>query len=303
MKVYLLKNPSGMTLIELIVAMTLFSFLTIFAGQNLRDTLKKNKKISMEIDSRSKVFQVFQLMRQDIQSVFNHRDLDVELFNRSRDKRLLDYIEKEKKETEEIKKANPGLNPSALAQKVEEKLGKKPEFVAKTEKITTYFKGDKTSLYFTSLSLPQLVVDEKIADLGEISYWLAKCPTEDLKEKKEKKASDSPDTSCLWRSQTAYLDGDYETTESAFVILEDIISLEWTYLDNTKEDDWREDWSSFEEDGDTDTQNKPPYGVHLKLEMLDKKNVKAKPLVFKSVFPIVFHFKPPIVTLKSLKNP
>ena len=82
-----LPSVRGFTLIEIIIAMFILAFLSVFTVQAIQNALKTKTKIQGEIDRNSTLRDALRIMERDINMAFNYHDAYIQLYNQAQDER------------------------------------------------------------------------------------------------------------------------------------------------------------------------------------------------------------------------
>lgn len=251
----------GFTLIEVVIALFILSFLSLFTVQAIQKALQTKTKIQKDIDKNSTVRDALRVMERDINLAFNYRDVYTQLYNQAQD-------ERKKIAQQPPKTASPGTSsggiptpttppstpPGASAAPINEE-----EYKHKVEdKVKTQFVGEPESLNFTSLSNVRMMEDSKISNQAEIGYRIKSCRRRSTQEQASK---------CLWRRISNYLHEDITKEGEETVLLENVNEFKLRYLGPGQEE-WRDTWITNER-GDDGTKGKFPYAVEITIEVRD----------------------------------
>ena len=253
----------GFTLLEILIAMAILAFITIFTAQTIQTALKNRTKIQGEIDRVGAVRDALKVMESDINRAFHHNDINIALYNMAAKERNK-KIEEAKNGSGAITTAGggsvttPTQNPYALMTQLK----------LKDEKSLTQFLGEAEKLDFTSLSNARISSEERTSDQAEIGYFLKDC-----KSRKDRKKS-SP---CLYRRVSTLIDDDVTTGGEETALLEHVTKLSFRYLGPTDPPDWGNLWLTNER-GDDRTKNVFPYAVEVTLEVNDPEDKIGKPV-------------------------
>ncbi len=276
----MIKNEKGLTLLELLIAITLMSVLSITTTQMIRKSTVQTKKITSGIDNINQLRAAMNIVKKDVAKAINYRDLNLFLYNEAQKERAKRYDERIKKWVDDYnkkEKPNPKVTSETLNDTQKESmlkdLGPRPKAEAAIkEKIYTQFVADSEKVYFTSTSGVRFRSADKISDLVEVGYFLRTCKSRKRKNYESK---------CLWRSVSYNLDEDVTKGGAESVLLENIEKAEFKYLSFQAEDiaketaDWVESWDSRTA-GDKRTGGQFPAAISLFLEIKipSKKNPK-----------------------------
>ncbi|NJM10487.1 MAG: prepilin-type N-terminal cleavage/methylation domain-containing protein, partial [Bdellovibrionaceae bacterium] len=156
----------GFTLLEVIIAMMIMAFLSLFTVEAIQKALKTKTKVQKEIDKNSTLRDALRIMERDINMAFNYRDINLELHNQTQAMR--------KKKSAEAFKPDPkktqAENQAAQLAHQQAQAGAEEKYKQKVEKIATQFIGEPEAIDFTSLSNTRLTEDSKISSQAEIGY-------------------------------------------------------------------------------------------------------------------------------------
>lgn len=236
-----LSAQNGFTLIEVIIAVTILSFISLFTARMIQQGVKAKGKIQTEIDRTSALNAALGLMNRDLQQAFNYRDVNIELYNAAQTAR--------KEKVPEAQRAT--LNPE--------------EYKLKEVKIYTHFLGEKDRLDFTSLNNFRALKNLQQSDQAEIGYYLESCSGRIKKE---------TSSQCLWRRVSPFIDEEIKDGGKATVLLENVKSLQFRYMGPGHEEEWIETWKS--KDGEEIMKEKFPVAVEVTLIILDTKFKPAR---------------------------
>ncbi len=82
-----MKSASGFTLLEVIIAMMIMAFLSLFTVDAIQKAVKTKAKVQKEIDKTSTLRDALRIMERDINMAFNYRDIAIELYNQTQTQR------------------------------------------------------------------------------------------------------------------------------------------------------------------------------------------------------------------------
>lgn len=245
-----ISHTRGFTLIEVIIAMMIMAFLSLFTVEAIQRALKSRTKIQADIDKTSTVRDALRVMERDINMAFNYRDPAIEVFNQAQKARK--------------KVSGQTLNATGtggLVSSLPPATGTDPEkFKEKVEKISTQFIGDAESINFTSLSNVRLSEDAPTSSQAEVGYKIKSCRRRTTQEQSSK---------CLWRRVSPYFHEDITRDGTETVLLENVQEFKLRYLGPGKDAEWKDAWSSSPSGGDDTTKGNFPYAVEITLEVKD----------------------------------
>lgn len=238
----------GFTLLEVVIAIVLLTFLSIFTAQSIQKAVQNKKKIQGQIDREMELRESVNLMTRDIQLAFNYRDINIELFNKA-----LDARNRQPSGTPTPPNTTPTPTPTPAPDFNNSTLQKKED------KIVTHFLGEESKLDFSSLSRIRTQKDEPLGGQAEIGYYLDSC-------KSRKNRGES--SKCLWRRVTPYINEDVTKGGEASVIVEGVQTLQFRYIGPGSEEEWIRNWQS-DGQGQEFMKGNFPYAVEITLELED----------------------------------
>ncbi len=253
------RRQAGFTLMEVIIAMMIMTFLSLFTVQAIQRALKSRTKIQKDIDKASTLRDALRVMERDINMAFNYRDPSIEVYNQAQKARQKAGAPPNTPGSGNFTPPVPAFTNPADAEK----------YKLKVEKIATQFIGDGESINFTSLSNVRLSEDSKTSTQAEIGYKIKSCRRRTTQEQSSK---------CLWRRVSNHFHEDITREGSETVLLENVQEFKLRYLGPGKDGEWVDAWSSGQ-GGDDVTKGNFPYAVEITLEVKDTSpNVKDKTL-------------------------
>ena len=256
----MIRKSHGFTLIEVIIAMVLLSFISLFTVEAIQRALKTKTKVQGEIDKNSTVRDALRIMERDINMAFNYHDVYIDLYNQAQDER------KKRAEAAANKPKTPptpGPTPTPTPAPTPTPQPGQPvdpaSFAHKTEKVYTQFLGDSESLDFTTLSNVRMMEESAISQQAEVGYKIKSC---------RRRSNQEQSSKCLWRRVANYLHEDITKDGQETVLLENITEFKLRYLGPGKEEEWASQWYSSEK-GDGVTKGKFPWAVEITLAVKD----------------------------------
>ncbi|MCB0407929.1 MAG: prepilin-type N-terminal cleavage/methylation domain-containing protein, partial [Bdellovibrionales bacterium] len=258
-------SSTGMTLIEILVAMAILSVLTYYISTTIQNGAKTKVKVETEIQTYSTLRDALRIMEADMNRAFNYRDINIKLYNEA-------MKEREKRLKEAQAKTNEGNTASNNTPKTVTQL---EPFEPRVERVVTAFWGDSDEVHFTSLNNIQTIADKKESNQMEVGYYLEECRGR-LNKKKQSK--------CLWRRTSPILDDDVKDGGEKTVLLENVKTFKLRYLGPPEGDtvEWDAGWQS---DGNLSAKTKDqfPMAVEITLEVQDESKENAKPVAMTMV--------------------
>ncbi len=250
----------GFTLLEVIIAILILSFLSLFTVQSIQRALQTKAKVQGEIDKNATVRDALRTMERDINMAFNYRDINIALYN---------MAQKQRQKTANTPADKSTTGKGAGATPPPPPLPPQPvdpdKYKLKTEKIYTQFIGEAASLDFTTVSNVRMMENSPISTQAEVGYKLKPC---------RRRSNQEQSSNCLWRRVDDYFHDDITKDGQETVLLENVTEFKLRYLGPGKTEEWIDTWITSER-GDALTKDKFPYAVEITLEIKDP-SPKAK---------------------------
>lgn len=280
-----MKRYAGFTLLEVIIAIMILSFLSLFTVEAIQNATKTKIKVQHDIDKSSMVRDALRIMERDINMAFNWRDINTKLWN---------DMQKLRQETEKNKKNpppdpnNPPPNPPVTPPpELPPDPANPDKYKLKVEKVETQFIGEAESLDFTTLSNVRLTEDAPISSQAEVGYKIKSCRRRSTQEQSSK---------CLWRRVSNYIHEDITKAGEETVLLENVTEFKLRYLGPGRDGEWVDQWITNDR-GDDTSKGKFPYAVEITLEVKDPDpKAKDKTLRMSTVAAIRNPNNPPAAT-------
>lgn len=261
-----MRKADGFTLLEVMIAIMLLAFVSVFSGQAINRAIKTKEKVQKDLDRHSMLRDALRVIERDINNAFNYQDFNAKLFNMSlkeREARAKAPATGGAKPPGAPASPVPPPTPGVVQAPFQETYKPKVEFNF------TQFVGEKNSLHFSTVSNVRMTEDSQASEQAEVGYFLKSC---------RRRAQQNVSSNCLWRRVGIVIDDDPLKGGEQTVLLENVEKFELRYLGPGKEKEWVDTWSSGEK-GDAITKGKFPYAVEVTIEVLDKNSVKKdKPL-------------------------
>jgi prepilin-type N-terminal cleavage/methylation domain-containing protein len=269
-----IKKQVGFTLLEVLIAMVLMAFLSIFTSRSINTAIHSKEKIQRDMDKYATLRDALKVIERDINNAFNYQDFNAQLFNLALKERATRHNATAGAGTQPPINPQTGLpypqNQNPQNQQTTPANGVQTEqYKPKPEYNYTGFVGEKTAIDFTSLSNVRMNEDSQVSNQAEIGYKLKGC---------RRRSQQNASSNCLWRRVAPIMDDDLLKGGEETVLIENVEKFELRYLGPGKEKEWVDTWITTER-GDALTKGKFPYAVEVTIEILDKSpNVKDKPL-------------------------
>lgn len=263
-------KKSGFTLLELIIAITIMAFLSLFTSQTISRAIHTKEKVQKTIDKYSTLRDALRVIERDINLAYNYQDFNAKLFNLSLKERAARAQSSATPAATPANPANPATPPTPPTTPANPNTPAfKEHFEQKKEFNYCAFVGSKDAMDFTSLANVRMTENQQISQQAEIGYHLKSC---------RRRTQQSGSTTCLWRRVAPVIDDDPIKGGEETVLLENVTKFELRYLGPGKQDEWIDTWITTER-GDALTKGKFPYAVEVTIEVQDKSNdSKDKPL-------------------------
>ena len=251
------KDHQGMTLLEALVALSLFAFMFVFITRTLQQSHRQAKKIKQDIRWTSSLSHVLDLIRQDFQGVGYLLDINQNLNIRF-------PIEKDKDQPVSIggESVQSRSSPQQGLKKNQDtnKTAVSPVFLSPY----FVFDGKDDEIHFVSYSFSHLALNPSSAQWIKIRYSVQNCNNIE---------KDDPGF-CLIRSANKYWElEEKEEPEETLILLRGLSSLEFSYsgtedfLARVWKEEWKWEYSLFSQNVDLEKLQTLPFPAVVKMEM------------------------------------
>lgn len=265
---------AGFTLIEVILAISILSTLTILSTQALSRALKAKTKIQAEVTDVSGLRDSMRMMRTDLYLAYHYRD-----------------IQKEIQEAYKKLQTPAANNQSPIPPLPQSQQLAPPPPEAPPIDPSTHFIGTEEKMNFSTMNNSQISTAVVQADFIEVGYFLKDC----------KGLSHEKTSKCLFRRTQMILDDDPEAGGTEMVMLENVTEFKLRYIGANKTE-WSSQWSS--KGGlDASSKNKFPDAVEITLGIERELEGKKKSYSMQFVVPIHFVNNPPTQSGSSMSAP
>ena len=252
----------GFTMIEVILAITILSTLTVLTTQALSRALKAKVKIQNEVDDVSALRDTMRMIRTDLNLAFHHRDFE---------KELLDLVNKPASPLPGM----PAPPPRATAPAV-------PRENKRYDPVT-HFIGTETKVNFITMNNGRTTANAQQADFIEVGYAVKGC----------RNLTDSTKSSqCLFRRTQLLVDDDVTEGGTESVLLENISEFKVRYIGEGKQD-WVSAWNT-KNSSDAATRLRFPQIVEVSLAIERDVDKKKRTYSIQYAVPIHFPNNPPL---------
>ena len=259
------KDDQGMTLLEVLVALSLFAFMFVFITRSLQQSHRQAKKIKQDIHWTSSLSHVLDLIKQDFQGVAYLLDINQNLNIRF-------PMEEDKGQPLPIGGGSirSVLNPRLDLNKTQNTTKKavSPVFLSPY----FVFEGKNNEIHFVSYSFSSLSLDPSSAQWIKIRYSVQDCSN----------MKQGGPGFCLIRSASRYWGlGEKEEPEETLILLRDLSSLEFSYsgtegfLDSAWEEEWKLEYSLFSQNAALKELQTLPFPSVVKMEVEKKEHKQA----------------------------
>ncbi len=250
----MIQSKNGFTLLEVILAVTILSTLTILSTQVISRALKARTKIQSEVDDVSALRDSMRMIKTDISMAFHHRDFE---------KEIQDLVLKPK--------------VPAVAGAPQPPVAPPPPRQTKRGDPTTNFVGTDTEVNFVTMNSGRSISNISQADFVEVGYSLKACNNLTTKQSSQ----------CLYRRTQILLDDDIKTGGNEMVMLENVTEFKLRFIGGTKQD-WVSTWNSTSTSSDAGTRELFPDAVEVSLTIEREIEKKAKTYSMQFVVPVHF---------------
>ena len=242
-----LMNKKGMTLLEVLIALTLFTVISISLVRMTSKTTQYRKKITLNMQDTKYSRNILQIIRKDIRNIFYTTDMNAlthVLFRKQSQKPSDSNTEAQTK----LKKFEETVEP----------------YLFQTIPVSGGIIGKTNSLHIASLSNIHIQENAKSSDQNAITYYLKPCKN---RENKKEKIS-----SCLWRKFSSVITQDLENLKDydEFVLLEKVKVFQLSYYSKSS-NEWLNEWKTGPNE-----RNFLPSAIHIEIEFENKKKQSIK---------------------------
>ncbi|MCS6838005.1 MAG: hypothetical protein NZ480_04075 [Bdellovibrionaceae bacterium] len=251
-------NPGlGITLIEVLIAMTILAVMTALSAQSLRQGFTIKEKIQKNLDSSSRIRDAINLINQDLKSIVNYEDLELRFYEAVK-KQARQQIQKSvssptRPPNNPREGAPPDHNPmgsgpsgnpvtqqppnlAAIQEKLQQLENRFPREFPNRKLFQTVFRGssDKVFFFTTNNLIPPGAENPIPPFLVRVSYQIKSCP-------------DDTSKNCLIRyvapASSLVSLMELERFPPGTPILKDVTSFEIKYR-GALQQDWVTQWNS-----------------------------------------------------------
>lgn len=252
----LTQNKKGFTLLEVILAITILSTLSVLVATSLSRALKAKRKIQAEVEDVSSLRDALKVMRSDIYLAYNHYDFEKEIFDTA----------KKSKNPPQPGQPNQELIPPRQTQRQDPR---------------THFQGENQKMGFVTLNNGRILANELQADFVEVGYELKAC----------KNLTTEKSSQCLYRRVENILrDDDMLKGGTDSVLLQNVKEFKLKYIGGNKKE-WVNEWKTKGGQDDS-TKNIFPDAVEIFLAIERELDGKTREYSLNYVVPLHFPNNP-----------
>ncbi len=258
----MIRKDMGFTLIEVILAITILSTLTVLTTQSLSRALKAKVKIQNEVDDVSALRDTMRMIRTDLNLAFHHRDFE---------KELQDLVNK------------PATSAPGVPQVPQQPIA---PLVARENKRfdpVTHFSGESDQVHFVTMNNGRTTANANQADFIEVGYAVKGC---------RNLTDASKSSQCLYRRTQLVIDEDVAVGGTESVLLENITEFKVRYIGEGKQD-WVSTWNT-KNSSDAATRLRFPEVVEISLAIEREVDKKKRNYSMQYAVPIHFPNNPPL---------
>ena len=271
----------GFTLLEVVIAVALLAFISVFVAQSIRGGLNQRNKIQRDIDAGVSVREALNLMSRDIQLAFNFRDINVELYNAAMKENCKPA---DQRQNPPGQPPPPPPPPGSVPAPPSPPIFSEEDCAPKQEKILTQFIGEADKINLSTRSNVRTQRNDPTSDQAEVGYELRECRS------RARSGSNSQSSRCLWRRFSPVIDDNPREGGTSSVVLENVLSLSFRYLGPGYETEWIKSWSSDGQSATADERMRGtfPLAVEITLVGEDRSVNPPKEVGMTIVAPIRF---------------
>jgi prepilin-type N-terminal cleavage/methylation domain-containing protein len=275
-------NYRGLTLLEVLIAMTIFSTITVFSAQALRQALFNKSKIQNQLDEMSRVRDALTIIRKDLELCVHYLDFEFE-FNDAVKNQARNQIQKAMTPTQTPQPSQPGQPPPPIPS--QQRTGQQVNLQQKLQELeqrfvthnairlspATHFRGLEDKVFFVTSNVLSSPNQKKAFSMPlymmRVSYQVKPCPT-------------NSSINCLVRFSDSITDGDLENISNGVVVLEGVSDFSLRYL-GARQQDWVSNWDSRQENAAQ--KNLYPEAVEISLTRTSGEGQNQKKISMQAV--------------------
>ncbi len=273
-----MRRQKGFTLIEMLIVLVIMSTLTVLSTQSIQQAIKNKAKLQRQLDDLSQVRDALKVMERDVNLAFHYSDLETELKEAVKKKRVELAKNGNKQNPPNPPPAGqppppPPTTPTYNPNDPNDPLNQKSEDRVDP---ATHFVGHEEEMYFPTLNASRLNEGTQQADFVKVGYILESCKLP---------GQDKSSKSCLIRKSSPVVEGDITKQDESVILLTDVTEFKLRFFGKGKQD-WVKDWDTVQ--GDAVTKNRFPDAVEISLAVEKGEADKKKKISMQIVVPIRF---------------
>ena len=244
------KVQGGLTLIEILIAMTIMGFLTLIVSTSIRSALKNRIKIENRIENQGRLYETLYVMKRDMERAFHYQDVFFLM-----------------KENLRIQFPTWGNNSPSSPN---------PPFLNSSPPPlrTTQFLGESDQLHFTTLNHFRTLYNSPQSNQIEVGFEMKDCQVEGGKK-----------VPCLWRRMDLLIDSQVEDGGNRMVLAPYVEELKFFYRGSGEDEEWVSQWRT-DNRGTPQQQNRFPHLVKVELQIHPPQSpVLRQEMVVRILFP------------------
>lgn len=240
------KNKKGLTLLEVLITLSLFTFISISLVRMTKKTTEYKKKVTKSIQNTRYSRNVLQIIRKDIRNIFYTKDMNA-----------LTHVLWRK---ENLNPKKPTIEQQSKLKAFENTV---ESYLFTSVPFSGGIIGKTNSLHITSLSNTHNQESDKNSDQSTITYYLKPC--KDRENKKE-------ESSCLWRKFSPIINQELDNLKDydEVVLLEKVKKFQIFYYDRFS-DEWLKEWKTS-----SNEKNFLPSSILIEMEFEDRRKQSVK---------------------------
>lgn len=263
------RNKNGMTLLEVVIALILFTFMAISLTRLTNSAIKYRKRVTQNTKITKFSRNVLQIIRKDIRNIFYTQDMNSVAHISFRKQNPLSDLatpqpQKRENQGKAIRTTEKEIkNKQKKQQLIEFEITQIEPYMLKLSTLSGGITGTENSLRISSLSYTRNQNNEQTSDQNLIVYYLKPCKSRD-KSKEE--------SSCLWRKFSTMINQKLSDLKyyDEFVLLEKMKTFQVSYY-NMYSNEWKTEWKTGPND-----KNILPSVIRIKIEFENKKKTIVK---------------------------
>lgn len=272
-------SQKGMTLLELMIALSILSTLMVFSATSIQQAITTKGKIQEQLDDMSRVRDSLRIIERDINLAYHYIDLEAEF--------------REKLKAQVNKQQQPGTGTGTgtggtgretgpQPAKIEYKDEKEQERKQNRVNPVTEFIGSENDIYFPTLNSGRVADTMRQSDAIKVGYFMDSCT-------RPGKKNESINTKCLFRKRSNLVEPDFAKGGEPIVLLEYISEFKLRYKGPGKQD-WVSEWKTNGGDG----QAKGKFPTLIEVNLVTEKGTQTKPkrISMQMVVPVRFPNNP-----------